>query len=575
KPGDPNTVYAAKGSAATGNSVKISTDDGVTWATAGSGQPVSFQIGKTKLGVTAADPNMIYAAFASADGTAMTGIYRSTDGGANWTAQNTSAGLLGGQNWYNLVIVVDPNDANKVILGGQPFVRSTNGGVSYSSIGGNVHVDFHAIAYEPGSDSNVWVGSDGGIWRSVNDGSSWTDMNNGIVTYQFYDICVNNGPDPYYVMGGTQDNGTDKWSGTTTWANGLGADGMVCNINPGNGTVVYAEIQSGGHRKNTTSGIGTWSTITSGLSGSSLWVAPVDESQQTGNTLFTSTSNGIFRTTNGGSSWQNVDGNSATWIAISPVDENIVWTVAGTPRYSTNGGNTWQFTSAYGFGTGGARKIIGDPVDPNTVMVVFSAYSTSIAHVARSTDLGATWTDVSGDFPGVPANAIEINPADTNEWFVGTDLGVWTSTNGGVNWLPMGTGLPNVVVDDLEIKVSLGKLVAGTHGRGAWEIDLAPVGTDVNVAVDPADLKLMLDPPSPNPVSDRTMLRYAAKHDGPVSLEIYDVQGRLVSDLQDFARGDGVIRTTPWFTDDVVAGVYFAVLRAGDVRKTQKIIVTK
>ena len=131
------------------------------------------------------------------------------------------------------------------------------------------------------------------------------------------------------------------------------------------------------------------------------------------------------------------------------------------------------------------------------------------------------------------------------------------------------------VVDDLEVKVSLSKLVAGTHGRGAWEIDLAPVGTDVNVAVDPADLKLMLDPPSPNPVSDRTMLRYAAKHDGPVSLEIYDVQGRLVSDLQDFARGDGVIRTTPWFTDDVVAGVYFAVLRAGDVRKTQKIIVTK
>ncbi len=101
------------------------------------------------------------------------------------------------------------------------------------------------------------VGSDGGFWRSPDDGSSWVDRNSGLVTYQFYDICVNNGPTPYYVMGGTQDNGTDKWSGTTTWNEGLFADGMVCNINAVNGTAVYAEIQFGSHYKNFNSGSGS------------------------------------------------------------------------------------------------------------------------------------------------------------------------------------------------------------------------------------------------------------------------------------------------------------------------------
>jgi hypothetical protein len=133
------------------------------------------------------------------------------------------------------------------------------------------------------------------------------------VTYQFYDICVNNkNSTPYYVMGCTQDNGPDKWSGTTTWQNGLGADGMVCNINPVIGTTVFAEIQFGDHRKNTTSGIGGYTSINSGLSGNGAWVAPIDERQAPGNTLFTSTSAGVFRTTDSGTNWALVDGASAS-----------------------------------------------------------------------------------------------------------------------------------------------------------------------------------------------------------------------------------------------------------------------
>jgi photosystem II stability/assembly factor-like uncharacterized protein len=577
KPGDPNTVYAAKGEAGSGNGVKISTDDGATWSAASNGLPFGFQIGKLKIAVTPANPNAVYAIINDASGSPTIGIYKTTDGGANWTAQNTTVNVGGGQGWYNLTIAADPNNEALVIAGGVQLYRSTTNGITWSTTGGGVHVDHHAIAYEPGSNSNLWVGSDGGLWQSTNDGVSWIDKNNGLVTYQFYDICVNNNDaTPYYIMGGTQDNGTDKWSGTTTWANGLGADGMVCNINPLNGTTVYAEIQFGGHRKNTNSGSGGWSTITSGITGSALWVAPVDEDPNQGNRLYTSTSNGIFRTTTGGNSWVNVDNTSAQWICFSPVDGDVAWTVAGTPKYTTDGGNTWQFSSTYGFSTGGARKILAHPTDVNSALVCFSGYSTDIAHVALTTDMGATWSDVSGDFPGQPVNAIEVNPSEPAQWFIGTDVGVWTSTNGGVNWVPFEAGLPNVVIDDLEIQDDLQKLVAGTHGRGAWEIDIPPLGgTDVNVAVDPADLRLMLDAPYPNPVSSRTMLRFAAKHAGPVTLEIYDVQGRLVSSVAELSAGDGVIRTTPWFADDVSSGVYFAVLKAGSLRKSQKIVVAK
>ncbi|MFN8178832.1 MAG: T9SS type A sorting domain-containing protein [bacterium] len=582
RPGDANVCYAAKGSAGSGNSVKKSTDDGATWVPAGVGQPNSAFVGKTKIAVSAAQPDWVYAVYVNpASPYATTGVYRSTDAGATWAAQNTTTNISGGQGWYNLSLAVDPNNASTVISGGVQLWRSVDAGVTFGAVGGaQVHVDHHAIAYASGSTSEVWVGSDGGIWRSTDDGASWPaagNRNNGLVTYQFYDICVNNNNSTaYYVMGGTQDNGTDKWSGTTTWQDGLGADGMVCNINPVNGTNVFGEIQFGDHRKNTTSGIGSWVVINSGITGTGQWVTPVAERANPGATLFTETSSGIFRTTDGGTSWGLVNPATAVWLDVSRANGDYVWAVSGTARYSTDNGTTWTSASAYGFPTGSATKILADPVSPNTVYVTFSGYAL-VSHVARSTDLGATWADVTGDLPAQPVNAIAVNPSHPAEWFIGTDTGVWASENAGVNWIPFQDGLPNAVVDDLEIQDNLQKLVAGTHGRGAWELDIPPSlgGTGVDLQVQPALRNFMLDAPFPNPVSDRTLLRFAVKSTEAVSLAIYDVQGRLVTSLADFSNGDGVIRTTPWYTQDHPSGVYFAVLKAGKDSISRKIVVAK
>jgi photosystem II stability/assembly factor-like uncharacterized protein len=556
--------------------VRVSTDDGVTWgSTVG---PSGGSIGNTRLAVSADEPDWVYAMYVNDGTSALLGVYRSTDAGATWNLQANSPNIPGGQGWYNLSLDADPNDATRLIAGGIGLYRSTDAGVTFSGVGGNVHVDHHVARWEPGNDSAVWVGSDGGLWRSPDDGNSFGDRNDGLITYQFYDICVNRNPDtPYYVMGGTQDNGTDKYGGTTTWAQGLGGDGMVCNIHEVTGETVFAETQFGSHYKSTTSGDGSWSAMNNGITGSGQWVTPVGNDPNFGRHCYTETSAGIFRTVNGMTLWENVSSHRAVWIDMSRVDGNITWTThnsSGT-RYTTDDGATWTTAAGYGFSTGNHTKIHAHPTDAATALVTFSSYS-NVAKVAMTTDMGASWTNVSGNLPNEPVNAIVLDPDSPDDWYIGTDTGVWKSTDGGNDWVPLGgASFPNTVVDDLEISHPHRKLVAGTHGRGAWELDIPLVGTDVAISEGEASGRLMLDRPFPNPVQDRVLLRFAARAQGPVSLAIYDVQGRLVSALETLPEGDGVVRTTPWFPDHRANGVYFAVLRADGEQISRKVVVLR
>lgn len=575
KPGDANRCYTVRGGNGSPNGVKVSTDDGLTWNEAGTGQPEPTSIGKTKLAVSADEPGWVYAGFSNRSTSGLLGIYRSTDDGSTWSLRANAPNMYGGQGWYNVSLAADPNNADLVISGGVQLYRSTNAGTTFVEIGGNVHVDHHAVAYRPGSPNNVFVGSDGGVWESTNDGGSWTGRNSNLITYQFYDICVSQFS-PSFIMGGTQDNGTDRWTGSVTWLEGLGGDGMVCNINPNVANVIYAETQNGQHYKSSNGG-SNWQEINDGITGNGAWVTPVAEDQTPGNGthLFTATSQGIFRTTSGGFMWENVASHNATWIDMSQVDGNIVWTGMGfVVRRSTNNGAAWTVAAPFGFSTGSITKIAAHPTDINSAFVTFSGYVVGFAHVAKTTDAGASWTDLTANLPDAPVNAIAVDNLNPDRIFVGTDVGVWETTNGGGSWVPFATGLPSTVVLDLEIQKSARKLVAGTHGRGAWEVDISTSATGVNVAT-PAPLNLMFDPPTPNPVSSETLLRFAAKHNGEVTISIFDVSGRLVSEVARAPVGDGIIRMATWYADDVPSGVYFAVLEAGPDKITRKIVVAK
>jgi hypothetical protein len=219
-------------------------------------------------------------------------------------------------------------------------------------------------------------------------------------------------------------------------------------------------------------------------------------------------------------------------------------------------------------------KIYAHPTDANSAFVTFGGY-TPLTHIALTSDMGASWIDVSGDLPPMPVNGIVVDPENPSAWYIGTDVGVWWSVNGGEHWLPFETGLPNAIVVDVEIQRAARKLVAGTHGRGAWEVDL-PSPSSVPEASSPeARLRLMLDPPMSNPVQTSTRFRFAARSENAVDLDIYDVTGRLVDHVVSMPRGDGTVRIVEWDARRVVNGAYFAVLRSGDDRLSRRLVVTR
>ena len=194
-----------------------------------------------------------------------------------------------------------------------------------------------------------------------------------------------------------------------------------------------------------------------------------------------------------------------------------------------------------------------DETIPTAALVSFAGNAETQAKVAYTSDFGVTWQDVTGDLPSIPARGLAIDPQNPDHWYLGTDLAVWVSTNGGTNWTPVGTGTPQSVIWDIEIHDSGRKLVAATHGRGAWEIDISTSTSSPEIT---RSIDLMLDPPVPNPVRGReAALRWASKRPGRVTLDVYDVSGRLVSRADERSHGDGIIRRSTWVLDAVPAGV--------------------
>lgn len=586
KPDDPNVVYASKGvnpflPPGADQGVRISTDGGLTFAPAGTGQP-SGGIGKTKLAVSAANPDVVYAHYVDINTFGTLGIYRSTDAGATWSVRSVT-NIGGSQGWYDLVAVADPDDADVLITGGVVLHRSTDGGATFEAVSGGLagggvsvpHADNHRGRYEPGDPDALWVCTDGGPYRTTDNGTTWLRKSEGLITFEFYDVCVSQ-TDNDRMLGGTQDNGTPRRGNGGLWSDSsLSGDGMVCNVDPFDPEIVYGERQFGVHSKSTNHGV-SWAPAMNGITGTGAWITAVDQDQNDGDHLYTTSTAGIFRTTDGAASWVNVGAHRARWISISPADGRVVWTVASTlgVYVTTDDGGAWTHSPSFPL-NGWESRIAAHPVDAGTAFVTYGGYGTGLAHLIRTTDRGLTWHDVTGDFPDQPANTFVVDPDRPGDWYLGSDLGVFASTDEGVTWSPAGTGLPNAVVTDLEIKRVRRKLVAGTFGRGVWELDLPGIGVDAPEVAAPTVARLMLDAPYPNPGGDRVTLRFANRADEAADLEVFDVAGRRVSSVVEGVRTDGVVRSLAWYTTDLPAGTYFLVLRAGAERVSRKITVSR
>jgi len=481
-------------------------------------------LGRIEIAVAPSATDTIYASIASAANTSssLLGFLKSNDGGTTWTRASTDPALpLGSpdfcnpQCWYDQVIKVHPNNAQVVYAGGSAanfssggyFIRSTNGGQSWTStaITGSVqlHVDQHAIAFGPGSGTatKIYVGNDGGAWSSPvqvsTDPLNWTNLNADLQLTQFYPGMSIHPSDDQIAFGGTQDNSTQRYSGSLPWQIVTCGDGGWTAIDPLVPTTVYATCQNVDIRKSTNSGLpGTFISADSGITDTIVaFIPPFVIDPTIPQRLYFGTTS-VWQTTDGAANWSLISlnlfgsgsANVLSALAVSPASSSVVW---ASPRAS--GGSSRVFV-ATNVGPGTATfnivstglpsrvvtQIVPDPADAQTAYVTYSGFvfpTGPASHVFKTTNAlsGVTWTDISGNLPNIPVNDLVIDPDITpigSSLYAATDVGVFATSNAGLNWSTLSVGLPRVAVLSLKLARASRVLRAATHGRGVWDFQL-------------------------------------------------------------------------------------------------------
>jgi photosystem II stability/assembly factor-like uncharacterized protein len=514
-PTDTSVLYAAYGQRNSTPNAGLykTTDAGATWTLQSGALPTS-NFGRTSLAISPSDPAIVYASVAHASSSQLYGLYRTTNNGTTWTLQNNTTNYLGGQGWYDNVIAVHPTNPDIVLCAGLDIYKSTNGGTTltqksywYVGYGGVIfpgedegpaqyaHADHHAIVFDPTNPSTIYFGTDGGMFASTDGGEFFDGRNGGFATTQFYNGFANAESDSLVALGGLQDNGTLKYEGTTAWNKVYGGDGGWCAIDPVNKNILYEEYIYLAMSKSTDGGY-NWFSITNGLatgSSNANFIAPFVISPSSPNVLYAGAKS-VYKTTNGGAFWFpdspefNTVPIACIGVSYTSSDTLMAGTGSGavgaTPLFeifaSVNGGTNWSnvtgsLPSRY------PTDISFDPTNSATAYLTYSGYG--VPHVFKTTDVGQTWEDISSNLPDLPVQSIVADPAYPQSLYIGTDLGVFHTTNGGAEWFEYNLGMPQTMVTDITISKTNRVLRASTFGNGVYERKLreAPIFITMSV----------------------------------------------------------------------------------------------
>ncbi len=445
------------------------------------------------------------ATFYAATGNLGGRVLRSTDGGVNWI-QQIDNNFCTPQCFYDIAIAVDPTNADRVYLGGAPALIagfSTTAGTSFTEAGSGVHVDTHAIEVAPSNPTIVYLGTDGGIYKSTTSGTSYTHLNTAqFFATQFMSIAVHP-TDGNFTIGGTQDNGTNFYdSAGSGWTRVDGGDGGYTVIDQNAADLTNVRMyHTYFSQTNNIVGYATRGTTTSGWSfrgcnggvsnngitcaDAVLFYAPLEGGPGNPNSVYYGTDR-LYRTNDLAVNHTVVSqapmpGGVISAIGISPQDDNIrIIGQASGGIWGTNNGST----TLTDYDTGGqvpAGFIARTVIDPNNSAIAYVTLSNfNVPNVFKTTNLNTgtpTWTNISTGIPQIPVSAFVVDKNNSNILYAGTDIGVYVSTNGGTSWSPFGTGLPRVAVFDMAItNANPRKLRVATHGKGMYEIpvDAAP-----------------------------------------------------------------------------------------------------
>jgi hypothetical protein len=492
KPSTPTTIYAV-----TSNTFYLSVNSGGTWTASSTGLPTTSSVNRLAIGVSAASPSTVYVLASNSSGSNYKGIYKSTDSGVTFGVQSTTPNILGydtggdtgGQGWYDLSIAVSPTNASDVTVGGVNHWRSTNDGKNWTQkshwYGGfgfpYVHADVHALEFLPGSSTTLFSGNDGGIFKTTNNGTTWTDLSSNLPIKQYYKIAWSP-TTTTKVMGGSQDNGTDQYNGAS-WTRVLSGDGMDCMYDFTNSNTLYGEVYYGDIYKSINGG-SSWTEIVasggSGVNEDGNWVTPMAMSPASASTIYVGKTQ-VYKSINGGSSWAVVGSitgtNKVVALALTAANSNYIYAVKSNLFFvSTNGTSFTNRTAGLPVSSASITSVTASSTNANEVWVSFSGYASG-EKVYYSSDAGVTWTNVSGNLPNLPVNCVSYRPGSNSEIYVGADVGVFVKDVNMSSWQPFNSNLPNVVVTDIEFNNTLNKMRIGTFGRGIWESSIPALNT--------------------------------------------------------------------------------------------------
>ena len=505
KPNNSDTLYASTYNWG-GAAIFRSTDYGTTWTSVA----YSADVVRINLAVSPAWPDLVDAVCVN-DSSGLAGLWSSTNSGASFSQYftgTTSNNLLhssynasggGGQGHYDLAYAINPNNSNDIWLGGVNTWNTTDGGGNWylktmwspnSTQNPNgvptVHADKHFVAFHPLQSGTMFECNDGGLYKTTDAGTTWTDLSNGLEISQIYRIgtsatVANN------VICGLQDNGSKELY-SANWYDQTGGDGMECIIDYTDADIQYGTYVQGQISK-TTDGWNTRNIIVEndGAAGTvdekGKWVTPYIMHPTNNNTLLVGKSQ-VYKTTDGGNTWSQLgtisgmNGNIVS-MAYAPSNTQTIYVASFTELYkTTDGGSSW---SSAGTSTTPITYIAVDPTNSQRLYSTNSGYAPN-DKVWMSPDAGATWTNYSGTLPNVPVNCIVYQNGTNEGLYIGTDVGVFYTDGSMSDWIPYETGLPNVVVTELEISYNNNKLWAATFGRGLWSSDLYNTTTQTPVA---------------------------------------------------------------------------------------------
>lgn len=519
-PNNPNTLYASMWefrrtgwgfeSGGSNSALYKSTDAGATWNKIHNGFPAG-KLGRLGIAVAPSNPDVLYTVI-EAEKNERKGLYRSNDAGASWEQLNNDFGITV-RPFYFSRIVVDPRDENVIVKGGLSGSISRDGGKTFKNLG-NMHSDIHDIAFSIKDSDIMYVGTDGGVYRSWDGGTNMEIVEN-LPLSQFYQISVDDAT-PYNVYGGLQDNGS--WYGPSSAPGGVQArdwnsvgygDGFRVLKHPTK-NIIYSEMQGAENVwrydvdrnvDKTIQPLATEGTPKLRFN----WNAPMAVSSHKADRFYMG-SQFVHRSEDMGDSWQIISPDLTTndpakqaqensgglskdnsgaenhttifTIVESPLDENVIWvgTDDGNVQVSQDGGKSWTNTIVNIPGLPAntwCYQIEASTFNKGTAYAVFDGHTSNDMnpYAYKTSDYGKTWKNIiSKDVVGFTRN-IQEDYVNEDLLFLGTEFGLYITLDGGTNWKKFTNNMPSVAVHSIELQKTTNDLVMGTHGRGVIIID--------------------------------------------------------------------------------------------------------